>query len=161
MQKTINWYIWNCYIWQQSKTFWNKFNELLHSLFIFEQWWKNIVMNFIINLSFSEDKNIILTVICKLTKKRHYISCFTDDEKITAEKTAELMLQWIYWIHDLLNFIVSNQDFQFIFILWKLLCKKLNINFWLFIVYHSQIDDQSEWINQNIERHLWFFCSYM
>jgi len=50
-------------------------------------------MNFIIDLSLSKGKNIILTVICKLTKKRHYISCFTDDEKITAEKTAELMLQ--------------------------------------------------------------------
>ncbi len=50
-------------------------------------------MNFIINLSLSKGKNIILTVICRLTKKRHYISCSTDDEEITAEKTAELMLQ--------------------------------------------------------------------
>ncbi len=118
-------------------------------------------MNFIIDLFLSEDKNIILTVICKLTKKRHYISCFTDDEKITAEKTAELMLQWIYQIHDLLNFIVLNRDSQFIFILWKSLCKRLNINLQLFTVYHSQIDDQSERVNQNIERYLWFFCLYM
>jgi len=50
-------------------------------------------MNFIIDLSLSEDKNIILTVICRLSKKRHYISCSIDDEEITAEKTAELMLQ--------------------------------------------------------------------
>ena len=117
MQKTINKYIQNCYICQWLKTSWNKFNELLHSLLILEQQWKNIVMNFIINLSFSKNKNIILTVICKLTKKQHYISYFIDDEKITAEKTAELMLQWIYQIYNLLNFIVLNQDFQFIFIL--------------------------------------------
>jgi len=118
-------------------------------------------MNFIIDLSFSKGKNIILTVICRLTKKRHYISCFIDDEKIIAEKTAELMLQWIYWIHDLLDFIVSNRDSQFIFILWKSLCKRLDINLRLFTVYHSQIDDQSEQVNQNIERYLWFFCLYM
>ena len=118
-------------------------------------------MNFIINLSFSKDKNIILTVICKLTKKRHYISCFTDDEKITAEKTAELMLQWIYQIHDLLNFIVLNQDSQFIFILWKSLCKRLDINLQLFTVYHSQINDQSKWVIQNVKRYLWFFCLYI
>ncbi len=158
MWKTISWYIQNCYICQQSKTSWNKFNELLHSLLILEQQWKNIVMNFIIDLSFSKGKNIILTVIYKLTKKRHYISCFTDDERITAEKTAELMLQWIYRIHDLLNFIVSNRDSQFIFILWKSLCKRLSINLWLFTVYHSQINDQSEWVNQNVERcyeHVW------
>ncbi len=144
MQKTINQYIQNCYICHQSKTSWNKFNELLHSLLILEQWWKNIVMNFIIDLSSLKDKNVILTVICRLSKKRHYISCFTDDEKITAEKTAELMLQWIYQIHNLLNFIVLNRDSQFTFILWKLLCKRLNINLRLFTVYHSQIDDQSE-----------------
>ncbi len=118
-------------------------------------------MNFIINLLSSEDKNIILTVIYKLSKKRHYISCSTDDEEITAEKTAELMLQWIYWIHDLLNFIVLNWNSQFIFILWKFLCKRLSINLQLFTVYHSQINDQSEWVNQNVERYLWFFCSYM
>ncbi len=118
-------------------------------------------MNFIINLLFSEGKNVILTVICKLSKKRHYISCSTDDEEITAEKTAELMLQWIYQIHDLLNFIVLNWNSQFIFILWKFLCKRLSINLQLFTVYHSQIDDQSEWVNQNVERYLWFFCLYM
>ncbi len=161
MQKTIDRYIWNCYICQRSKTSWNKFNELLHSLLILEQQWKNIVMNFIINLSLSKDKNIILTMICKLTKKWHYISCFTDDEKITAEKTAELMLQWIYQIHDLLDFIVLNQDSQFTFILWKSLCKRLDINLQLFTVYHFQINNQSEEVNQNVERYLWFFCSYM
>ncbi len=161
MRKTINQYIRNCYICQRSKTSWDKFNELLHSLFILEQQWKNIVMNFIIDLSLSKGKNIILTVICKLTKKRHYISCSTDDEEITAEKTAELMLQWIYRIHDLLDFIVSNRDSQFTFILWKFLCKRLNINLQLFTVYHSQIDDQSEQVNQNVERYFWFFCLYM
>ncbi len=161
MQKTIDRYIWNCYICQRSKTSWDKFNELLHSLLILEQQWKNIVMNFIIDLSLLKDKNVILTVICRLIKKRHYISCFTDDEKITAEKTAELMLQWIYQIHDLLDFIVSNRDSQFTFILWKSLCKRLDINLWLFTVYHSQINDQSKRVNQNVERYLWFFCLYM
>ncbi len=161
MWKTIDKYSQNCYICQWSKALQDKFNELLHSLLILEQRWKNIVMNFIINLSLSEGKNVILTVICRLTKKRHYISCFTDDERITAEKTAELMLQWIYRIHDLLDFIVSNRDSQFIFILWKSLCKRLDINLRLFTVYHSQIDDQSERVNQNVERYLWFFCSYM
>ncbi len=71
------------------------------------------------------------------------------------------MLQWIYWIHDLFDFIVSNQSSQFIFILWKFLCKRLSINLRLFTVYHSQIDDQSERVNQNVERYLRFFCSYM
>ncbi len=161
MQKTINRYIWNCYVCQRSKTSRNKSNDLLQSLFISEQRWQNIVMNFIINLSDSYNYNAILTVICRLLKERHYISCITDDEDITVEKTAEMLLQWIYQTHDLLSFIVFDWDSQFIFILWKFLCKRLNISLWLFIVYHFQIDDQSKQVNQNIKRYFWFFCSYM
>jgi len=105
--------------------------------------------------------NTILTVICKLLKERHYVSCIIDDEDITVEKTAEMLLQWVYWTHDLLSFIVFNWDSQFIFILWKFLCKWLSISLWLFIIYHSQINDQSERVNQNVKRYLRFFCSYM
>ncbi len=161
MRKTIDWYIQNCYVCQRSKTSRNKSNDLLQSLFISEQWWQNIVMNFIINLFNLYNYNAILTVICKLLKERHYISCIIDNENITVEKTAKMLLQWIYQTHNLLSFIVFNRDSQFIFILWKFLCKWLSISLWLFIVYHSQINDQSEWFNQNVKQYLCFFCLYM
>ncbi len=80
MRKTIDWYIRNCYICQRSKTSRNKSNDLLQPLSISEQRWQNIVMNFIIDLSDSYNYNVILTVICRLLKERHYISCITDDE---------------------------------------------------------------------------------
>ncbi len=118
-------------------------------------------MNFIIDLSDSFDYNAILTVICRLSKERHYISCITDNEEITVERTAKMLIQWVYWTHDLFSFIVSDRDMQFISILWKFLCKRLSISLWLFIVYHSQINDQSERVNQNVKRYLRFFCSYM
>ncbi len=51
MQKTVDRYIWNCYVCQWSKTSRNKSNNLLQSLLISEQRWQNIVMNFIIDLS--------------------------------------------------------------------------------------------------------------
>ncbi len=161
MRKTIDRYIRNCYICQRSKTSRNKSNDLLQPLSISEQRWQNIVMNFIIDLPDSYDYNAILTVICRLLKERHYISCITDDEGITVEKTAEMLLQWVYQTHDLLSFIVFDQDSQFTFILWKFLCKRLSISLWLFIAYHSRINGQSERVNQNVERYLRFFCSYM
>ncbi len=128
---------------------------------ISEQRWQDIAMNFIINLFDSSEYNVILTIICRLSKKRHYISCITDDENITVKKTAEMLIQWVYWTHDLLSFIVSDRGSQFISILWKFLCKRLSISLRLFIIYHSQIDDQSEQVNQNVKRYLWFFCLYM
>ncbi len=161
MRKTIDQYIQNCYICQRSKISRNKSNDLLQSLSISEQRWQNIVMNFIINLFDSYDYNAILTVICRLLKERHYIFCIIDDEDITVKKTAKMLLQWVYQTHDLSSFIVFDQDSQFIFILWKFLCKRLSISLWLFIIYHLQINDQSEWVNQNVERYFRFFCSYM
>ncbi len=161
MRKTIDRYIQNCYVCQRSKTSRNKSNDLLQPLFISEQRWQDIAMNFIIDLSDSYDYNAILTVICRLSKERHYISCIIDDEDITAEKTAEMLIQWVYQTHDLSSFIVSDRDLQFTSILWKFLCKRLSIFLRLFIIYHSQINDQSEQVNQNIKRYLRFFCLYM
>ncbi len=126
--KTVDHYIRNCYICQRSKTSKDKSNELLHSLLIFEQRWQDIIMNFIIDLFNLYDYNTILTVICRLSKKRHYISCITDDENITVERTAEMLIQWIYRTHDLSSFIVFDRDTQFTFILWKFLCKWLSIS---------------------------------
>ncbi len=134
---------------------------MLQPLLISEQRWQDIAMNFIIDLSDSSEYNAILTIICRLSKERHYISCIIDDENITVEKTAEMLTQWVYWTHDLSSFIVSDWDSQFTSILWKFLCKRLSISLQLFIIYHSQINDQSEWVNQNVKRYLWFFCSYM
>ncbi len=161
IRKTIDQYIWNCYICQRSKTSRDKSNDLLQSLSISEQRWQDITMNFIIDLFDSSEYNAILTIICRLSKERHYISCIIDDEDITVKKTAEMLIQWVYWTHDLSSFIVSDWDSQFIFILWKFLCKRLNNFLQLFIVYHSQINDQSERVNQNVKRYLQFFCSYM
>ncbi len=110
MRKTINQYIRNCYICQRSKTSRNKSNNLLQSLLIFKQQWQDIAMNFIIDLFDSSKYNAILTMICRLSKKRHYISCITDDEDITVEKTAEMLIQWIYWTHDLSSFIVFDRN---------------------------------------------------
>ncbi len=54
-----------------------------------------------------------------------------------------------------------NRDLQFISIVWKFLCLKLNIKMKLFIDYHSQINDQMKRVNQNVEWYLRSYCLYM
>ena len=71
------------------------------------------------------------------------------------------MLWNVYWLHDLLSSIVSNKDFQFISTMWKSFCKQLRITASLFTVYPSEIDDQSKWVNQDIECKLRIYCNYM
>ncbi len=85
MRTTIKRYIQNCYVCRRSKALKDWINKLLKSLLILEQQWQNIFLNFIINLSESDESNAILTVIDWLSKKRHYISCWSDDKEIFAE----------------------------------------------------------------------------
>ncbi len=138
---TIKRYIWNCDVCQQSKTSRNSINELFHSLSISQKRWKDIVMNFITELSLSEDYNVICIIICQLIKKRHYVFCHWEDEDISVEETVWIMLWNIYWLHDLSSSIVSNRNFQFISIMWQSLCKQLRITASLSTVYHSEIND--------------------
>ncbi len=140
-------YIWNCHVCQQSKTFKDSINELLYSLLISQKRWKDIAMNFITELSLSEDYNVICIIICWLIKKHHYVLCHWKDESISVKETVWIMLWNVYWLHDLLSFIVSNRDSQFISTMWQSLCKWLRITTSLSTVYHSEINNQSERVN--------------
>ncbi len=72
---TIQWYIQNYHACQRSKVSRNSINELHHSLLISQKHWKDIAMNFIIELSLSEDYNVICTIICCFIKEHHYVFC--------------------------------------------------------------------------------------
>jgi len=85
MRTMIKHYIQNYYVCRRSKASKDQINELLKSLLILKQQWQNISLNFIINLLESDENNAILTVIDRLSKKRHYILCWSDDEEIFAE----------------------------------------------------------------------------
>ncbi len=158
---TIWWYIWNYHACQRSKASRNSINELHHSLLILQKRWKDIVINFIIKLSLSEDYNIICTIICHFIKECHYVFCHWEDDDISVEETIWIMLWNVYQLHDLLSSIVSNRDSQFISTMWKSLCKRLRITANLFTVYHSEIDDQSKRVNQDVECELRIYCNYM
>ncbi len=141
MRTTIKRYIRNCYVCCRSKASRDWINELLKSLLIFKQQWQNISLDFIIDLSESDENNAILTVIDRLFKKRHYISCWSDDEEIFAEQTVKLLLIWVFRTHKLSRSIMFDRDSQFISIVWKSLCLRLNIKMKLFTNYHLQIND--------------------
>ncbi len=118
-------------------------------------------MNFITELSLSEDYNVICTIICYLIKEHHYVSCHWKDDDISVEEMIWIMLWNVYWLHDLLSSIVLNRDSQFISTMWKSLCKWLRITASLFTVYYSEIDDQLKWVNQDVECKLRIYCNYM
>ncbi len=72
-----------------------------------------------------------------------------------------IMLWNVYWLHDLLSSIVLNKDSQFISTIWQSFCKWLRITTSLSTVYHSEINNQSEWVNQDVKCELRIYCNYM
>ncbi len=118
-------------------------------------------MNFITELSLLEDYNVICIIICHFIKECHYVLCHWEDDDISVEEMIWIMLWNVYRLHDLLSSIVLNRDFQFISTMWKSLCKRLRITASLFTVYHSEINDQSKQVNQDVERELRIYCNYM
>ena len=118
-------------------------------------------MNFITELFLSEDYNIICTIICHFIKKHHYVFCHWEDNDISVKEMIWIMLWNVYWLHDLLSSIVSNRNSQFISTMWKSFCKQLRITASLFTVYHLKINDQTKWVNQDVEYKLRIYCNYM
>ncbi len=110
MRMIMKHYIQNCYVCRRSKASRDQINELLKSLFISEQRWQDISLNFIIDLLKSDESNAILTVINRLFKECHYILCWLDDEETFAEQTVKLLLIWVFRTHELSRSIMFDRD---------------------------------------------------
>ncbi len=159
--KYVQCFIWNRHICTHFKLFKQWTQEWLHLLSILKHRWHDIFMNYVDSLSLSIFMNItykyVLVFIDHLIKMRHLVL-------ITSMKVEEV-INCFYahvWKHyDLLKFFISDWDIQFIFDVWKHMCKMLKINVKLSIMYHSEIDDQIEKINAVMKHYLWIFVNYM
>ncbi len=152
---TIQWYIQNCHACQQSKVFKDSINELHHFLLISQKRWKDITMNFITELSLSENYNIICIIICHLIKECYYVFCHWKNDDISVEEMIWIILWNIYRLHDLLSSIVSNRDFQFISTMWKIFASdwESQLVYSQFIILKSTINwnELIKTLNMNLE----------
>ena len=161
MRKIVRRYVRNCHDCQRIKVSRNRKNDLFTLLIISLQRWIDISIDFIIELLDAHDHNVICTIIDKFNKKRHYVFCTIDDENINVEITIKIFINYVFRTHELFFFITSNSDSQFISLIWQAFCKILDIKCKFFIVFYSEIDEQIEKINQNIEKQLRQYCNYM
>ena len=100
------------------------------------QWW-DILIDFIINLSNSNDYTNIMIIINWLTKMRHMIFL----KLLNIIKIAEVFIQNIFKLYRLSDMIISDCKDQFIAIFWKTLCTWLEIEAQLSTAFHSETDD--------------------
>src|SRR5882724_4363011 len=114
-------------------------------------------MDFIKGLPLSDGRDMILVVVCHLTKMALFIPTFHD---IDAEDLARIFLSQVFAKHGTLTNIVSDQGKHFIFQFWQSLCQLLGIKANLSTVYHPETDGQTEWVNQILEQYLQVYINY-
>jgi len=159
--KYVQRFVWNCHMCTYFKLFKQWTQEWLSSLSIFKCCWYDVFMNYVNSLLLNIFMNItykyVLVFIDHLTKMRHLVL-------ITFMKVEEVIncfYAHVWKHHDLLKFFISDWDTQFIFNVWKHMCKMLKINVKLSTMYHSEINDQIERINAIIKHYLQVFVNYM
>ena len=118
-------------------------------------------MNYVDSLSLSIFMSItyryVLVFVDCLIKMRHLVL-------ITSMKVEEVIncfYAHVWKHHGLLEFFMSDRDTQFIFNVWKHMCKMLKIDVKLSMMFDFEIDDQIEKINAVIKHYLQVFINYM
>ena len=159
--KTIKRFVRNCHPCQRSKAPRDQTNGLLVPLPIPKQRWQDIAMDFITGLPDSDGFNAICTLICRLSKERHYVPCHWGEGGTSTEETLWILLWNVFRLHGLPLSITSDRGRQFVSILWKSLCERLGIKANLSTAFHPETDGQSERANQDIKRGLRTYCNYM
>ena len=153
-------YIRNCDLCQRSKASRDKINDLLISLPVPKQRWRDIAMNFIVDLFSAKKYNVICIIIDRLIKERHYVSCWSGEQGLSAKEIAFIMIWNVFRFHELSDTIVSDKGSQFISMIWKHMYARLHIKANMSIAFHPLTNEQTEHVNQNVKRHLRTFCNY-
>jgi len=139
--KYVQRFVWNYHVCTRFKLFKQWTQEWLYFLSVFEHCWRDVFMNYVNSLLLNIFMNItykyVLIFIDHFIKVKHLVL-------ITFMKVEEVIncfYAHVWKHHDLLKFIMSDWDTQFIFDIWKHMCKMLKINAKLLITYYSEINN--------------------
>ena len=118
--------------------------------------WKEISVDFIMDLPESEGFDSILVVVDRFSKEVEFIPC---TKSVSALDTAKLYLRHVWKHHGLPTGIVLDRGPQFASQVMKDICKRLGIQPRLSTAYHPQTDRQTERINRDLQQYLRIFTS--
>ena len=113
---------------------------------VLEKLWMYLIVNFITKLLLVAGKDIILVVYDKLSKITHFV---TTTKGTSAEELVWLFRDNMWKLHRLPESVVLDQGPQFAVELMKKLDRMLEIETKLSISFYLQIDEQTEWMNQD------------
>ena len=150
-------YVVSCDLCQRSKVARHKPYGLLQPLPVPNHPWKDIGMDFMGPLPFSNGYDLVLVVICRLTKQAHFIPLQSNR---TASDVVDMFMNNIFKLHGLPSSIVSDRDSIFTSYHWKEWIDMLNVKHNLATAYHQQTDGVTERVIQTLKQYLRHFINY-
>jgi len=124
---------------------------------VLEKPWTHLMVDFITKLLLVAGKDTILVVCNRLFKMTYFIAI---TEETSAEGLTRLFRGNIWKLHRFLEHIVSDRGLQFAAEMTKKLNRMLGIETKLSMLYHPQMDGQTERISQELEQYSRFFVNY-
>ena len=135
--KQMNEYVKTCDICQRIKAFRHKLYNELSFLSVSKNSWKEIIMNFVTDLSLSKRKEVIydfiFVIVNRCIKIIRYIS--TTIKCDVAELTKIFFIEIVFKFN-MFNNIVNDREFVFIFVFWFFICYYFKIKRRLNIAFH-------------------------
>jgi hypothetical protein len=127
--------------------------------FSWQNSWQEIIMNFITNFAFNKRSNdvydSVFVIINRYIKMRFFIFV---TKKIIAIELTKIIFDHVMFKYNASKDVISNREFVFTSAYWTNICYHIQMKKRLNIVFHSQIDDQTERQNQNLKHFLRMFC---
>jgi len=144
-------YVEGCDLCQRIK---NRTEELVGKLKLSEvpqKMWTHLTVYFIMKLPVVAEKDVILVVCDRLSKMTHFVAT---TKGTSVEGLARLLWDNVWKLHGLPESVASDRGPQFAAELMKELNRMLGIKMKLSMAFHSQIDGQTERMNQELEQYL-------
>jgi IS30 family transposase len=151
MKKTIEAFVTECAVYQHAKTEHCQYPGLLAPLPIPTMAWTFISMDFIEGLPKSENKDVILVAVDRLTKYAHFIAL---SHPYTANSVARIFIGNILKLHGPPVAIACDRDRVFTSQFWQNIFKALKISLHYSSAHHPESDGQTERVNQCLKNYL-------
>jgi len=156
MSQDIRRFVRNCDACGRNKAWRDRRQGFLKPLPVPDQIWKEISIDFIVDLPESNGCTNLVVITDRLGKG---IMCDGLPD-IQAETVAKWFVRTFYRQHYLPGAIVSDRGKQFVGKLWARICQLLGIVRRLSTAYHPETDGSTERMNQTLETYLRTFVDY-
>ena len=124
MHDFVRKYVWFYLIYIWKKTWHAKKQDVLWFLSVLMQQWKNILIDFIIDLLNNNNYMNIMIVVDQFMKMKHMIFL----KLLNIIEVVKIFTWNVFKLYELFDMIISDCESQFVAIFWKTLCMQLEID---------------------------------